>query len=162
MSILTQGTELFFIDPDADSTGDYTVIKVGGVTAFNPGGTPADQIEDTTLDATTRTYKRGLRTPAQATVTLNFDPTDSSHVRLYALFSEDTDRTIEWAVGFSDAATDPTTSSSGLFTLPTDRTWFTFDGFVSDFPLDFAVNSVVSTQMTITRSGKGEITEATT
>ncbi|MNG41441.1 hypothetical protein D3C84_1306340 [compost metagenome] len=39
------------------------------------------------------------------------------------------------------------------FDLPTSRTWFVFRGYVSDFPFDFAGNTVVSTQATIQRSG---------
>mgnify|MGYP002130236824 CR=1 FL=1 len=39
------------------------------------------------------------------------------------------------------------------FTLPATRTWFTFQGFVSDFPFDFAGNAVVSTAVAIQRSG---------
>jgi hypothetical protein len=35
-----------------------------------PGGNPADQIEDTCHERSARTYKKGLRTPGAATVTL--------------------------------------------------------------------------------------------
>ena len=43
-------------------------------TTFTPGGNPADQIEDTCLSDTSRSYKPGLRTPGQATLGLNADP----------------------------------------------------------------------------------------
>ncbi|MCE0939667.1 hypothetical protein LU667_22045 [Pseudomonas kurunegalensis] len=39
------------------------------------------------------------------------------------------------------------------FVLPPTRTWFLFDGYVSDFPFDFAANSAVTTAATIQRSG---------
>ena len=39
------------------------------------------------------------------------------------------------------------------FTLPPDRTWFVFVGHVSDFPFDFAANTVVTSTVTIQRSG---------
>ncbi|MGV8481975.1 phage tail tube protein, partial [Pseudomonas aeruginosa] len=38
------------------------------------------------------------------------------------------------------------------------RTWFTFEGYVSDFPFDFASNTLVATQATIQRSGAGKWT----
>ncbi|HBU0543056.1 TPA: phage tail protein, partial [Klebsiella pneumoniae] len=37
--------------------------------------------------------------------------------------------------------------------LPSDRTWFIFQGYVSDFPFDFQGNAVVTTSATIQRSG---------
>nr|WP_277749397.1 phage tail tube protein [Pseudomonas ovata] len=39
------------------------------------------------------------------------------------------------------------------FVLPPTRTWFLFDGYVSDFPFDFSANAVVTTAATIQRSG---------
>ncbi|MDM3891735.1 phage tail tube protein [Pseudomonas promysalinigenes] len=39
------------------------------------------------------------------------------------------------------------------FVLPPTRTWFLFDGYVSDFPFDFAANAAVTTAATIQRSG---------
>ena len=48
----------------------------------------------------------------------------------------------------------PTLAVGGTdFTLPATRTWFTFQGYVSDFPFDFAGNAVVSTAVAIQRSG---------
>ncbi|WP_278185157.1 phage tail tube protein, partial [Klebsiella pneumoniae] len=38
---------------------------------------------------------------------------------------------------------------------PTDRTWYTFRAYVSDFPFDFQGNTVVSTAATMQRSGPG-------
>ena len=39
------------------------------------------------------------------------------------------------------------------FTLPTSRTWNTFEGYVSGFPFNFALNSVVQSEVSIQRSG---------
>ena len=148
MSVLTQGTQVYFVDPDT-----LAVTAVECATAFNPGGQPADQIEDTCLESDTRTYKKGLRTPGQASLTINADPQKASHVRLHELSEENVDRQIKWAVGWSDGTAAPTADSDGDFVLPTSRTWFTFEGYVSDFPLDFAQNTVVVTAATIQRSG---------
>ncbi|MCY1397747.1 Phage tail tube, TTP, lambda-like [compost metagenome] len=152
MSVLTQGTQIFFIDPAFDSNG-AGVREVECATTFSPGGNPADQIEDTCLSATTRSYKPGLRTPGQATMGLNADPENESHVRLHELSETDPSPTLKWAVGWADGTAIPTTDSNGDFELPTTRTWFIFEGYVSDFPFDFAANTVVTTQATIQRSG---------
>ena len=152
MSVLTQGTQIFFIDPEFDSNG-AGVREVECATTFTPGGNPADQIEDTCLSDTSRSYKPGLRTPGQATLGLNADPENESHVRLHQLSETDPSPTLKWAVGWADGTSVPTLDSSGDFDLPTDRTWFVFEGYVSDFPFDFAANTVVTTQATIQRSG---------
>ena len=69
MSVLTQGTQFFVLKSGV-------VSEVECITSFNPGGNPADQIEDTCLsERDSRTYKKGLKTPAAATVGLNADPT---------------------------------------------------------------------------------------
>ena len=152
MSVLTQGTQIFFIDPEFDSSG-AGVREVECATTFTPGGNPADQIEDTCLSDTSRSYKPGLRTPGQATLGLNADPENESHVRLHQLSETDPSPTLKWAVGWADGTSVPTLDSSGDFDLPTDRTWFVFEGYVSDFPFDFAANTVVTTQAAIQRSG---------
>ncbi|MCO7575350.1 MULTISPECIES: phage tail tube protein [Pseudomonas chlororaphis group] len=154
MSILTQGTQVYGLVPPITGTGPSTVMEVECATAFNPGGAPAEQIEDTCLSSKERTYKKGLRTPGQASLTVNADPNNGSHIRLHQLSEADGDTTIKWAVGWSDGAAAPTVNAGGDdFELPESRTWFVFEGYVSDFPFDFAANAVVSTAATIQRSG---------
>lgn len=227
MSILSQGTQIYFIDPEGT---EPTIVAVECATSFTPGGAPADQIEDTCLESTTRTYKRGLRTPGQATITINADPMNSSHIRLHELSEDDTIASLKWAVGWSDGTAAPTINDSPVlsvavtnggsgyttaptvsftggggtgatataaisggkvvsvtvtnggtdyataptvtftggggtgaaatatldtpdFVLPTSRTWFLFDGYVADFPFDFAQNTVVTTAISVQRSG---------
>ena len=151
MSIFAQGSELYFIDPDTKE-----VVKVQCPTGFTPGGAPADQLEDTCIDDTTKTYKKGLRTPGSATINLMADPKYASHVRLYELYADDSDENtdIQFAIGWSDGkGIVPTADSNGLFVLPTTRTWLTFAGYISDFPFDFQANTLVSVAMTVQQSG---------
>ena len=150
MSIKTQGTKLYFIDPDTEE-----VVGVDCMTQFNPGGAPADQLEDTCMEDTsgTRTYKPGLRTPGQASISINADPANASHVRLFELSQGDVVN-LHWALGWSDGTAAPTVDSGG-FDLPATRTWFTFDGYVADFPFDFGLNALVASTVSIQRSGAG-------
>lgn len=155
MSILTQGTQVYALVPTADDPAVFEVLEIECATAFSPGGNPADQIEDTCLSETTRSYMRGLRTPGQASLTLNADPRNESHIRLHQLSEDDSIENIKWAIGWSDGkGIAPTVSAEGDdFETPSDRTWFLFEGYVSDFPFDFAANTVVTTAATIQRSG---------
>lgn len=157
MAKLTQGTQLYFIDPDDDS-----VVEITGALGFNPGGAPADQIETTTLTDTSKTFMRGLRTPGQATLEINADPTNASHVRLHELSLDDTVEFVSFALGWSDGTADADVDSDGAFDLPTSRTWFTFDAYVADFPFDFSTNSVVKTSVSLQRTGIATWTPATT
>lgn len=153
MSVLTQGTQLFVL-----SAG--VVSEVECITGFTPGGNPADQIEDTCLsERNSRTYKRGLRTPAAASVTLNADPRNASHRMLHSLAESDDESLLTFAVAWADGESEPTAAAAnapgsvdGLI-LPDDRTFFVFQGYVSDFPFDFQANTVVSTTAAIQRSG---------
>ncbi|WP_085696274.1 phage tail tube protein [Pseudomonas sp. B26(2017)] len=155
MAILSQGTQVYALVPTVDDPTKMEVLEIECATAFSPGGNPADQIETTCLSAAIRTYLRGLRTPGQASLTLNADPRNASHVRLHQLSEDDDIENISWAVGWSDGRDiPPTVNTAGDdFELPKTRTWFIFDGYVSDFPFDFTANAVVTTAATIQRSG---------
>lgn len=148
MAVLAQGTQVYMIDP-----ADSSVVAIECATAFNPGGAPADQIETTCLEDSTRTYARGLRTPGAASLTINADPQYASHIRLHELSETDSQEYIAFAIGWSDGIDEPTVGVDGDFELPDTRTWFTFEGYLADFPLDFAANSVVTTEVSIQRSG---------
>lgn len=148
MSVQTQGTQVFFIDPEDDSIG-----FIQCATALTPGGSPADQIETTCLESFDREYVPGLRTPGQATASVNADPQVASHIRLHEMSQENPPPTVKWAVAWSDGTDVPTVDSAGDFVLPTTRTWLLFQGYVADFPFDFQGNAVVGAAMAIQRSG---------
>ena len=96
----------------------------------------------------------GLETPAEAKLSINADPQEATHVRLYALRKVP----LKWAVGWSDGEAPPTLSApdGNDFTLPTGRSWFTFDGYIKTFPFSFEGNNVVKTAITIKRSGESK------
>ncbi len=134
MSVLTQGTQLYALIRGV-------IHEIECITSFNPGANPADQIEDTCLsERNSRTYKKGLRTPGQASVTINADPDNESHyldVAKWQSLMSIRMSLIQWAIGWSDGESVPTVSA-GEMVLPTDRTWYTFRAYVSDFPFVFS------------------------
>lgn len=152
MAVLAQGTQIYALVPKVNDPGEMEVMAVECATAFSPGGAPADQVETTCLESTSREYLPGLRTPGQATLSLNADPRNSSHIRMHQLSETDPQPVLKWAVGWSDGSAPPTVDGDD-FELPDSRTWFVFEGYISDFPFDFASNSVVSSTVTIQRTG---------
>ena len=155
MSLETQGTYLYLVDPD-----NGQVLEVGCVTSIDGIDTTNEQIEDTCLSAQARTYKGGLATPGAATFGINFDPSDVSHVRLHQLKVAKT--TLNWAVGLADSPdilnpSLPTVDSAGNFVLPADRSWISFEGFMTSFPFSFQQNSVIQSTVSIQISGEPEI-----
>ena len=154
MSIKTQGSMLYTIDPANDS-----VLIVGCVTSIDGIDTTLDQLETTCLESPARTYVAGLATPGAATFTINFDPADASHVRLHELKVAGT--TLEWAIGFSDGTAPPTVDSNANLTLPATRSWISFDGFMNSYPFSFALNAVVTSTVGIQISGEPVVTPKT-
>lgn len=142
MSVKTQGTDLYFIDPYDDS-----VTKVGCVTSISGINAARDQIEVTCLDSAARLYESGLGTPGQATFGINFDPSDDSHVRLHELYVAGT--SLNWALGWSDGTSAPTADSDGEVVAAAERSWITFEGYIADLPFDFALNAVVSSSVSV-------------
>lgn len=154
MAILSQGSQVYMLAPTEADPAVFEVVAIACATTFNPGGSPADQIETTCLEENDRSYMPGLRTPGQASLTVNFDPSEPSHVRMFELSQMNPAPTLKWALGWSDGTAAPTVAVGGDdFELPATRTWFTFEGYLSDVPFDFAQNSVVSSAVTIQRSG---------
>jgi hypothetical protein len=134
------------IDPD-----DNSVITVGCVTNITGISASRDQLETTCLSSAARTFEAGLANPGTATFTVNFDPSDASHVRIHELYTEGAD--LQWALGWSDGTADPSGASTDGFNLPASRTWLQFDGFISDLPFDFALNASVSSNVSVQVSG---------
>ena len=120
------------------------MTAISGITAAR------DQIETTCLSSAARTYESGLATPGTAQFTINFDPSDASHVLLHELYVAGT--TLEWAVGWSDGVAAPT-ALAGAFVLPSTRSFVQFDGFPSDVPFDFSLNAVVTSTISVQLSG---------
>lgn len=151
MTIRSQGTDLFAIDP-----ADGTLLDVGCITSLDGIDTAIDQIETTCLNNLTRTYEAGLATPGAATFGLQFDPAETNHVRLHQLKTAGT--TLKWVIGFSDGTIQPTvgvdSSGDDEFVLPPTRSWLAFEGYMNSFPFAFALNTMVTSTVGIQVSGE--------
>jgi len=147
-TVKTQGTEIFFIDSVTGATD--TLVKLSCPTGITGLGGAADQIDTTCLEATERTYVRGLANPGQVSVPFNFHPDETSHQVLFEL--KDDGSVLHWCICLSDGTTDPTLSG-GIFSGPASRTNAKFDAYVSDVNIDIATNEVVRGTLTLQRSG---------
>lgn len=153
MAVKTQGTQLYFLDPATS-----TIMEVGCIESLSGINTTADQIETTCLSSDDREYVAGLRNPGQAQFNLRTDFSVASHAALYVLCQDQT--STSWFVGWSDGDDAPTYSGSTL-SLPDDRTWIEFEGYVSEMPFQFDQNSVVSSSVTVQVSGTITVTPST-
>lgn len=149
--MLTQGTELYFIDPL-----DGTVKNVGCFTSLDGISQTRDQIDVTCMSDQSRRYRPGLITPGSATFSINIDPQNPTHLRLHELQVAGT--TLSWAAGWSDntgVAPTSSTDSAGEyeFVLPETRSWLLFEGYLNDFPFSFAQNDVVKSNLGVQISG---------
>lgn len=151
MAVKTQGTQLYFIDEL--SSDSPSIVKVECATSISGLSNPREQIETTCLESDTREYEGGLSTPGQLSVTVNFDPSNESHIKLYQLWRVNAPNS-KFAIGVGEPRdSDPTVGNDGEFDFPNDRDFVIFDGYVADVPLEFALNSVVTSTISVQVSG---------
>lgn len=154
MARVTRGTEVWYVDPTSNGlTKLVCPIAISGLEV------PREQIETTCLEDQVRTYQPGLGTPGAASITVQFDPAEPSHVRLYNLWRESAEA-FPWAIGWSDG-TSPPTNDSSTFVLPADRSWTTFNASVLSVPFDWALNAVVNSVISLQLSSDPELTPKT-
>jgi len=95
LTINTQGTELFALDP-----ADNSILDVGCFTSLDGIDTSIAQIDVTCTKSKAREYEAGLAEPGSASFGLNIDPQSPGHLRLHELKKAGTK--LKWAVGWSD------------------------------------------------------------
>lgn len=153
-TVKTQGTHLYMVNRPAG--GPAALMKFTCPTGINGVmAGAADQIEDTCLDETaTKTFQRGLESPAPVTVPFNFKPADASHQRMLEL--RETGEVLDWVALLSESATAPTLSGAGadVLTPPVDRTSITFRAYISELAMDIGANEIVRGTMTLQRQGR--------
>jgi hypothetical protein len=151
MAKVTQGTQMFV---EVADTAGSTWLQIGCPTGISGLGGSKSQIDVTCLDSEEMEYLPGMAAPGALTVNLNFDPAVVSHRELWELFNGN--QVQRFAIGFSDGAKTivPTFDTAGVPVFPTTRTFIEFEGYVADLPLDFAINGVITSALSIQRTGE--------
>ena len=152
MAKKTQGTSLFALIPGSSPI----IARITCVTSITGLGAGArDQIDVTCLeDLTDRQFEAGLASPSAVSFSVNYDPADIGYEQLYQL-KESGEKT-QFFIGLSDGplSAAPTLGVGDAITFPNTRSFLEFTGFVSEFPFDFAQNSVITSAITVQRSGE--------
>lgn len=154
-TVLTQGTELFFID-DLTSSNPQ-IVKMNcptGITGL--GGGTAAQIDTTCLDNLEgQSSVPGLNQTSSLSIPFNFKPVRISHRTLFDM--KRAKRNFRWMVCLSDGSAAPTLDSNLQFVAPEGRTSIEFDAYVDTVLLDVATNEIVRGTMTLVQSAEGQI-----
>jgi hypothetical protein len=135
----TQGSELYLLDTFSSPT---RVLKISNLTSVDSLGGAASDIDVTNLDSTAREYLVGLQDNGTASFGLNLDPKDESHQVMFDIAGGDR---YQWAIGCSDGTTAPTIAAGNppAFTLPSSRTFFTFQASVQEVTRAFATDDAI-------------------
>lgn len=151
MAIKTQGSQLYIID--TTGSAGCELIKIECSTSLSGLSNPREQIEVTCLESDTRQFVGGLSTPGQLSVTVNFDPSLASHMKLYNFWKANGEN-FKFAIGLGvPVNSDPTIDSGCDFAFPDNRSFVEAEGYVVDIPLEIALNSVVTSTIPIQISG---------
>lgn len=146
MSQSSQGSKMWFIDP---LTND--LVEVDCPTAISIPAAAREQLDVTCLGDTARKYKAGLGNPATATFSVFFDTSSESHVLIEDLLLSG--ETTTWIVGLGDGTAAPTVDSAGVVTFPTTRSYYLFEGYVSDGPLTLEIAAENTVEFSIQMTG---------
>src|SRR5690554_5840374 len=140
MAKLSKGTELFFIDPEDDS-----VTKVHKPKSIDGIDAPLTDIDVTGLDDEGFEYEGGMAQPGEASITLDLDPDQPSHFRMYQLMKQNPRPVLHWAIGWSDGTAKPTvdTETKAFDMTAPARAYSLFRAHVKSMPQSFTLNAMV-------------------
>lgn len=128
MAVLAQGTEIFYIDPDA-TTGNE-VVKVACPKTINPGTPSTDEHDTTNLCSTAKEKFLGLTDWGTCTINVDYDSSKDSIWRLVELSEQVPRPTVKFFIGMPGNTTPPEFDTSGHLQLSKQREWRSFEGQV--------------------------------
>lgn len=147
--VLTQGTNVWIQHGDPAS---LTLTKMNCITSIEMGDDSASDIDDTCLEeTTTKTSQPGLNTPGEGSIVIKTDPLNASHMTLLQL-AEDR-AAVKVFIGWSDGTEAPTLST-GVVTMPTTRTFSSFDAILRANSPTFEPDSLVQHTIAMKRQSK--------
>lgn len=151
--ILTKGSHVYFVDPLA--SGGPALQRLACVTAVELGGAPKNAIDDTCLDDTSVTKSvPGLGAPDEASFSVNLDGDKEGHYEIYNLSIADGSAALDtqFIVLLSDGTSAPTLNSAGVIVPPTDRSSFTYTGYVTNCPPSIALNDSIKATISVQKT----------
>ena len=147
--VLTQGTQVWIEHGDSAAP---TLTKMDCITSISLGDDSVSDIDDTCLDETdTKTSQPGLNTPGEGEITIKTDPLNASHMKLLQLAENRTP--VKVYIGWSDGTTAPTLNAT-VVTLPTTRTFTTFNAILRVSSPTFEADSLVEHKVAMKRQSK--------
>lgn len=156
----SRGTQIWFYDPTVKGESAIGLTKLICPTGFTVTSGTRETVETAPcLESGNKQMFSGSLTPGTASSPLNFDPQETSHAQLYALFKSGVE--VDFALGFSGSDTAPT-YTSGAWILGTDRDWLTFKATISSVPFEFDPTAAVVSGVEIQLVSVPDLTEATT
>ena len=147
--VLTQGTQVWIEHGDSAAP---TLTKMVCITTISTGEDSYSDIDDTCLEETdTKTSQSGLNTPGDGSLKINTDPKNASHMTLLQLAEKRAN--VKVFIGWSDGKEEPTLSTNTV-TLPTTRTFTTFDASLRPGAPVFDPDSLVNHTIGMKRQSK--------
>ena len=147
--VLTQGTQVWIKHGDSAAT---TLTKMDCITSISLGDDSVSDIDDTCLEETdTKTSQPGLNTPGEGEIVIKTDPLNASHMKLLQL--AESRAAVKVYIGWSDGTTAPTLNAT-VVTLPTTRTFTTFNAVLRVSSPTFEADSLVEHKVAMKRQSK--------
>ena len=147
--VLTQGTQVWIKHGDSAAT---TLTEMDCITSISLGDDSVSDIDDTCLEATdTKTSQPGLNTPGEGEIVIKTDPLNASHMKLLQL--AESRAAVKVYIGWSDGTTTPTLNAT-VVTLPTTRTFTTFNAILRVSSPTFEADSLVEHKVAMKRQSK--------
>lgn len=146
----TQGTSVFYVDTVSATDPEVRQMLCPTAVQGVASGT-RDQIETTCLtDTVAKQFIGGLMNTGQVTIPFNL-LNDEGHEALIAM--QQAGDKVWWAVGLEDGTSDPELNTDNSLTVPDDRSWFTFLGYIAEASFSAAANSKWEGNAVIQTSG---------
>ena len=147
--VRTQGTKVWIEHGDAAAP---ILTQMDCITSISLGDDSVSDIDDTCLEETdVKTSQPGLTTPGDGEIVIKTDPLNASHMTLLQL--AENREPVKVYIGWSDGTTAPILATDTV-TLPTTRTFSSFDAILRINSPTFEADSLVEHKVSLKRQSK--------
>lgn len=147
--VLTQGTKVWIEHGDAAAP---ILTRMDCITSISLGDDSVNDIDDTCLEETdVKTSQPGLTTPGDGEIVIKTDPLNASHMKLLQL--AENREPVKVYIGWSDGTAAPTLATDTV-TLPTTRTFSSFEAILRATSPTFEPDSLVQHKVAMKRQSK--------